>query len=81
MTCEGRCEQHRALRPADGSGRYSAWDRKDARCVRYLSSGRDLGAHVVAQTQVKAPEHRRQKKDAMDLSNASNNRRQALLYH
>ena len=38
-------------------------DRKDARCVRYLSIGRDLGAHVVwLQTQVKAQEHSRQKK-------------------
>jgi len=30
-------------------------DRKDARCVRYLSSGRDLGAHVVAADSGQSP--------------------------
>lgn len=54
MTCKGRCEQHRALRPADGSEGILP-DRKDARCVRYLSSGWDLGAHVVAADSGQSP--------------------------
>jgi len=46
--CKVMCECHKALRPADGTGRYILQDRKGVRCVRYLSSGRDCGVHAAA---------------------------------
>src|SRR5215218_1432511 len=49
LTCKGICERHKALRPANGSGRrYYAGQKRCAMCVRTLSSGTDCGVHVVA---------------------------------
>jgi len=49
LTCKGICERHKALRPADGSGRrYSAGQKRCGRYVSYLLSGRDCGVHAAA---------------------------------
>lgn len=81
MTCKGRCEQHRALRPADGSGRYSAGQKRCAMCEIFIKWKGSWCPCCGCRLRSKPRNTVDRRRAAMDLSNASNNRPQALLYH
>ena len=80
MTYKGICNQDKAPRPAGGSGRYSAGQRRCVICEMFIKWDRLLCPCCGCRLRAKPRNTVDRRRTAMDLSNASfNNKSQLLL--
>ncbi|HEX5977756.1 MAG TPA: hypothetical protein VFY68_10785 [Nitrososphaeraceae archaeon] len=71
MTCKGICERHRALRAADGSGRYSAGQKRCQICEIFINWDESMCPCCGSKLWIKPRNTADRRKAVMDLSNAS----------
>ena len=81
MTCKGICERHKALRPADGSGRYSARQKRCVICEIFIKWDGVWCPCCGSKLRSKPRNTADRRRAAMDLSNASNVPQLLLVYH
>ncbi|MDQ3968686.1 MAG: hypothetical protein M3275_09875 [Thermoproteota archaeon] len=84
MTCKGICERHKALKPANGSGRrYSFGQKRCTMCEMFIICNEVWCPCCGSRLRRKAKNTADRRRAAMDLSNAYNNMPQQLLvlYH